>query len=120
MILCNRHVPTLVIAWGGSGGGGRGGGGNNVLDSTLLIVHVQEVTYVLLRCALFVDLVRRSHVWPCKDTRQWLAQPTVVLRSISICIAKEECRQELVPAFGRGTEKWGMTEIVDQQKRLWR
>ena len=59
------------------------------------------------------------HTRPCKDTRQWPAQPIHVRRSMSICMAKEECRQELVPAFGHGTDTWRMTEIVDK-KNIWR
>ena len=40
--------------------GGGGGGDDNLLDSTLLMVYVQEVSYVLLRCAFFVvhELIR--------------------------------------------------------------
>ena len=110
------------------------------------MVHVHEVTYMLLDCAAFVvhelillllrsswfmcmrrqtccyavysssmDVVQRFHLRRCTGTRQWQAQPTVDLRSISMCMAKEECRQEFVPAFGHGTEKWRMTVIVDEK-----
>ena len=40
------------VLWGCFGG--WGGGDENVLDSTLLMVYVQEVSYVLLSCAFFV------------------------------------------------------------------
>ena len=37
-----------------------GGGDDNVLDSTFLMFHLNEVIYVLLRCALFVVQFRHG------------------------------------------------------------
>ena len=122
------------------------------------MVHLHEVAYVLLRCALFVapelihvllwspwwftyvhlqqshacsrekrgqsriagtkqidNMVQGIHMWLLKNTCQYPSQATSVLPSIRVCMAKQQCRQEPVPAFGHGTEKWRMRKHVNKK-----
>ena len=45
----------MLLRWSLLGGGSGGvRGDDNVLDSTFLMSHLNEVTFMLLRCALFV------------------------------------------------------------------
>ena len=62
-------------------------------------------------------MVQRLHMWPSKDTDQWPAQSTLAQPSISICLAKEQCRQRLVQALGYGTAKMRIeTNLVRNKK----
>ena len=53
LALALLEVTFMLLHWSLLGGL-SGGGDDNVLDSTIFMVHVHEVTYVL-RCALFLE-----------------------------------------------------------------
>jgi hypothetical protein len=55
LALALREVTFMLLRWSLLGGGSGGeGGDDNVLESTFLMSHLNEVTFMLLRCALFV------------------------------------------------------------------
>ena len=56
-------------------------------------------------------------MWSCEDTDQWPAQSPVVQPSISICLAKEQCRKRLVQAFGHGIAKMRLNNTSCQKKQ---